>query len=57
MNQIDNSQEKKMKHKSFLLRTDARNDFKVKKSPALDVTAIVISIVAAFFAWVLSTPL
>lgn len=57
MNQIGNSQEKKLKHKSFLMRSDARSDFKIKKTPALDVTAILVSVFAAFLVWVFSVSL
>ena len=57
MNQMGNGQDKKLKHKSFLLRSDARSDFKVKKSAALDVTAILVSVAAAFLVWVFSVTL
>ena len=49
---MNSGQDKKLKHKSFLMRSDARSDFKIKKSAALDVTAIVISVIAAFLVWV-----
>ena len=57
MNQLGNGQDKKLKTKSFMLRSDARSDFKIKKSVALDVTAIAVSVVAAFLVWVFSTAL
>lgn len=57
MNQMGNGQEKKLRHKSFLLRSDARSDFKIKRSAALDVTAIVVSVIAAFLVWVFAVPL
>ena len=42
----------KLKHKSLFLRSGTRSDFKIKKSAALDVNAIIISVVAAFLGWV-----
>lgn len=57
MNQLGNGQEKKLKNRSFMMRSDARNDFKIKKSPALDVTAIAVSVIAAFLVWVFSVAL
>ena len=57
MNNSGNGQEKKLKHKSFLMRSDSRSDFKIKKSAALDVTAIVLSVLAAFLVWVFSATL
>ncbi len=57
MNQMENGQEKKLKHKSFLMRSDARSDFKIKKSAALDITAILVSVAAAFLVWVFAGPL
>lgn len=40
------------KNKRHLLRAGARTDFKLKKSAALDVTAVVVSVIAAFLVWV-----
>lgn len=42
----------KLKHKSTFLRSGTRSDFKIKKSAALDVTAILVSVAAAFLVWV-----
>ena len=54
---MNGGQEKKNKHKSLLLRSGARSDFKVGKSAALDVTAVVVSVVAAFLVWVFTATL
>ena len=46
---MNGGQERKNGHS---LRSGARTDFKIKKSAALDVTAVIVSIVAAFLVWV-----
>ena len=56
MNQMSENQEKKLKNKSFLMRSDARADFKIKPSVALDITAVLISIAFSFLVWLVSSP-
>ena len=48
---MNNSQEKKLKHKSFLMRAQERSDYKVEPAKALDVLAAIISVVAAALVW------
>ena len=48
---MNNSQDKNLKHKSFLMRTQERTDYKVEPAKALDVLAAVISVVAAALVW------
>lgn len=49
---MNNSQEKKLKHKSFLMRSQERSDYKIEPAKALDVLAAVISLAAAVLAWI-----
>lgn len=48
---MNGSQEKKLKHKSFLMRQQERTDYKVEPAKALDVVAAIISVVAAALVW------
>lgn len=48
---MNNSQEKKLKHKSFLMRSQERTDYKVEPAKALDVLAAIVSVVAAALVW------
>lgn len=48
---MNNSQEKKLKHKSFLMRSQERSDYKIEPARALDIFAAVISIICAVLAW------
>ena len=49
--------EKKPGHRLFLMRSDARNDYKVEPSRVLDIVAAVVSVLAAFAVWLLSSPI
>lgn len=51
------SDEKKPGHRSFLMRADGKNDYKVEPSKVLDVVAAVLSLLAAFAVWLLSSPI
>ena len=48
---MNNSQEKKLNHKSFLMRSQERTDYKVEPAKALDVLAAIVSVVAAALVW------
>jgi len=48
---MNSSQDKKLKHKSFLMRTQERTDYKVEAAKALDVIAAIVSLVAAALVW------
>lgn len=48
---MNSSQDKKLKHKSFLMRTQERTDYKVEPAKALDVIAAIVSVVAAALVW------
>lgn len=48
---MNSSQDKKLKHKSFLMRTQERTDYKVEPAKALDVIAAIVSLVAAALVW------
>ena len=43
--------ERKLRHKSFLMRSQERNDYKLEPSKALDIVAAIVSFVAAVFVW------
>ncbi len=45
------SQDKKLKHKSFMMRSQERSDYKLEPAKALDIFAGVISVVAAVLVW------
>ena len=47
----NNFQEKKLKHKSLLMRSQERSDYKIEPAKALDIFAAVVSIVAAVLVW------
>lgn len=57
MNQMSENQEKKLKNKSFLMRSDARADFKIKPSVAMDIAAVLISVAFSFLVWLVSSPI
>ena len=48
---MNSSQDKKLKHKSFLMRTQERTDYKVEPAKALDIIAAIVSLVAAALVW------
>lgn len=48
-----NLQDKKLKHKSSMMRSEGRADYKVERSAAMDVTAALVSIALAFLFWLL----
>ena len=48
---MNNSQEKKLKHKSFLMRAQERTDYKIEPAKGLDVIAAIVSVVAAALVW------
>ena len=48
---MNNGQDKKLKHKSFMMRSQDRTDYKIEPSKALDIFAAAISIVAAVLIW------
>ncbi len=49
------SQEKNLKHKSYLMRSEGRADYKVERSRVLDFIAAVVSVVLAVLFWVISS--
>lgn len=49
MNQF--SEEKKLKSKSSLMRSDARSDYKVEKSTIMDIFAVLGSVALAVLFW------
>ncbi len=49
--------EKKNGHKGFFTRSDSKNDYKVEPSKGLDIVAAVVSVLAAFVVWLLSSPI
>lgn len=51
------SDEKKNGHRSFLMKSDSKSDYKVEPSKVLDVVAAVVSLLAAFAVWLLSSPI
>lgn len=48
---MNNSTEKKLKHKSFLMRSQERTDYKVEPAKALDIIAALVSTAAAILVW------
>jgi hypothetical protein len=48
---MNNSPDKKLKHKSFLMRAQERTDYKVQPSKMLDMLAGAISVIAAALVW------
>ena len=48
---MNNEHDKKLKHKSFLMRSQERSDYKIEPAKALDIVAAVVSIVAAVLVW------
>ena len=46
-----NYQEKKLKHKSFLMRSQERSDYKIPPAKVLDTVAAVLSVIAAVLVW------
>ena len=49
------SQEKNLKHKSYLMRSEGRADYKVERSRVLDFIAAVVSVALAVLFWVISS--
>lgn len=47
----NNSQEKKLRHKSFLMRSQERTDYKIEPAKALDFVAAIVSLAAAVAVW------
>lgn len=47
----NSSQDKKLKHKSLMMRSQERSDYKLEPAKALDMFAAVISVVAAILVW------
>ncbi len=45
------SQEKNLKHKSSMMRSEGRADYKVERSRALDAVAALLSVALAFIFW------
>ena len=48
---MNDSQDKNLKSKSFLMRSQERTDYKVEPAKALDIFAAFVSIVAAVLFW------
>ncbi len=51
------SDEKKTGHRSFLMKSDSKNDYKVEPSTVLDILAAVVSLLMAFAVWLISSPI
>ena len=51
---FNSGQDKKLKSKSFMLKSYGRTDYKVAPSIALDIIAAAFSILAAVAVWVLN---
>lgn len=49
--------EKKNGHRGFLMRSESKSDYKVEPSKTLDIVAAVVSVLAAFAVWLLSSPI
>ncbi len=48
---MENGEEKKLKHKSLMMRSQERSDYKIEPAKALDMIAGIISVVAAVLVW------
>lgn len=45
------SQDKKLKNKSFMIKSYSRTDYKITRSVGLDVVAAIVSLVVAVCVW------
>ena len=44
-------QDKNLKHKSSMMRSEGRGDYKVERSIAMDAAAVLVSAALAFLFW------